>query len=520
MSRSLNRDADRLAWLRLKGHKFGRYALMRLPIFLRLLAATILTWSCNIRTAHADVIAGSYDMASIRDASTLETRVIEDWHPWGKDTGIRQKLVEITVCEWWPAQKVRLPVTLLAPEKGGPCKNLIVDNAGVQVKAAAATGAKLRLLKEHGVGLALIGMTTIDAMEPVGQLDDGMKEHFLKTKDARYTPAWIWGISDMRALTTALAEKDVFQATKVLATGGSKRGVATASAGIADDRFTAIMSVVAPIIDPPGGPYVNDMKPAAILRENEQFIADVRSGKFQNLTTSAADALLARDQVRADERITTQEARSAGWTEDEMKAACTRAWAVCRTTDHLPALRKRGVEIFYNQGTNDNVSPGMVELGRRFPDMHFYLMPGGQHGGSKETGLLKPVASQPDVEENLYAFALHHFFGTRPMVAAPKVRQHWDKATKRLRVTVTFPDKSEPQKNDLWYAVQRHPDYTFAMEYDTWQSVPMHQSGPATYSGEVTLQDATDTAQFVTVHQHTAGGSTLTISSPLTVIAQ
>ena len=73
-------------------------------------------------------------MASVRDASTLETRVIEDWHPWGKDTGIRQKLIEITVCEWWPGQKVRLPVTLLAPETGGPCKNVIIGQCGRAVE--------------------------------------------------------------------------------------------------------------------------------------------------------------------------------------------------------------------------------------------------------------------------------------------------------------------------------------------------------------------------------------------------
>ena len=207
-------------------------------------------------TARAKVTAGSYDMSSARDASTLETRVIEDWHPWAKDTGIRQKLIEITVCEWWPGQKVRLPVTLLAPATGGPCKNVIIGNSGAELKAASPAGAMLRLIKENGVGVALIGMTTVDAMEPVGKLDVGMKEHFLKTKDARYTPAWIWGMSDMRALTAAAAEKEVFQPVKVLATGASKRGVATAAAGIGDDRFTAILPVAAPILDSPGGPYV------------------------------------------------------------------------------------------------------------------------------------------------------------------------------------------------------------------------------------------------------------------------
>ena len=116
--------------------------------------------------------------------------------------------------------------------------------------------------------MALIGMTQVDSMEPAGKLDVGMKEHFLKSKDARFTPAWIWGMSDMRALTAAAADKDVFQPVKVIATGGSKRGVATAAAGIADDRFTAILPVVwRRSSDPPGGPYVEGTRPAAEITQ-------------------------------------------------------------------------------------------------------------------------------------------------------------------------------------------------------------------------------------------------------------
>jgi len=469
---------------------------------------------------HAEVVAGCYDMAQVRDTSTLETRVIEDWHPWGKDTGIRQKLIEITVCEWWPGQKVRLPVTLLAPESGGPCKNLIVDNAGVQLKAASPAGAKLRLLKENGVGLALIGMTTIDAMEPVGKLDVGMKEHFLKTKDARYTPAWIWGMSDMRVLTAAVAEKDVFQPVKVLATGGSKRGVATAAAGIADERFTAIMPVVAPIIDPPGGPYVEGLRPAEIVKANEQFITDMRAGKIAAAPAAGVDALLFREKVRAAERVTVAEAGVAGWSDNEMKSASALAWEVCRTTNYLPMLQKRGLEIFYNEGSNDNVSPGLRELGVRFPALPIYVVPGGQHGGSKDAGFVKQVGSLPEVDENLFAFAQHHFFGTRPMVATPRVEALWG-FTKSggvswiLHIKVTFPDNAEPQKNELWWSLNRHPDYTFAMEYDEWQSAPLQRVGPATFSGMISLAKKPASLDFVTVHQHTANGSTLTFSSPL-----
>ncbi len=456
--------------------------------------------------AHADITIGKFDLASIRDTSTLETKVIEDWHPNPKDAAIRQKLVEITICEWWPGQKVRMPVTMLAPANG-VCTNVLIENTSAQLKVTAASGAKLRLLKEHGVGLVFIGCMPIDTMEPVGKLHLMMEEHFIQTKSTRYTPAWIWGIGEMRALTTAIAEKDVFQPKKVLATGGSKRGVATAAAGIADDRFTAIMPVVAPVIESPGGPYVEGMMPSEITKMNDAFIAAMADpvGK---------EKLLIRQKARSDERITVKMAREAGWSDAEMKTACNAAWEACRTTNYLDALKQRGTEIFYNQGSNDNVSPGLVELGRRFPQLPVYIVPGGQHGGAKEAGFVKSVGGLPEVDENLYAFATHHFFGARRMVAPPKVMHQWDKVTKRLTVTVVFPDGSEPQENALWWSVNRHPDYSIAMEFDGWASAPLKKNGTATYSGEATIESEVKKLDFITVHAHQENGSTLTVSSP------
>ncbi len=456
--------------------------------------------------AHADITIGKFDMASIRDTSTLETKVIMDWHANPKDASIRQKLVEITVCEWWPGLKVRMPVTMLA-SANGICTNVLIENTGFQLKPAAANGAKLRLLKEHGVGLVFIGCVPIDTMEPVGKLHLMMEEHFIQTKDTRYTPAWIWGISDMRALTAAIAEKDVFQPKKVLATGGSKRGVATAAAGIADDRFTAIMPVVAPVIESPGGPYVEGMMPPEITKMNDAFIA--------NMTDPVGrEKLRIRQKARSDERITVKMARDAGWSEAEMKTACNAAWEACRTTNYLDVLKQRGTEVFYNQGSNDNVSPGLVELGRRFPQLPVFIVPGGQHGGAKEAGFVKSVGGLPEVDANLHAFATHHFFGLRRMVAPPQVTTQWDKAAHRLSVKVVFPDGSEPQENTLWWSVNRHPDYSIAMEFDAWSSAPMQKSGTATYNGEMTIEGDAKTLDVITVHAHAENGSTLTISSP------
>lgn len=467
-------------------------------------SAALLALLFLVLRLHAEIVPGRYNMDEVRDVATLETLVIEDWRPMDKDATLRQKLVEITVCEWWPGMKVRLPVTMLAPA-GKTCENVIIENTGLALKAATASGAKLRLLKDHGVGLVFIGMVPIDAMEPVGKLHTMMEERFIQTKDARYTPAWIWGMSDMRALTAAMAEKEVFQPRKVLATGGSKRGVATAAAGIADARITAIMPVVAPVIESPGGPYVEGMMAPEIVRMNEQYIAAMTAGR---------EALLTRQKARSDERITLEAAKAAGWSEAEIKDACTTAWKVCRTTDHLDTLRQRGTEVFYNQGSNDNVSPGLVELGRLYPKLPMLVVPGGQHGGAKEAGFVKSVGSLPEVDANLFAFAQHHFFGTRRMVAPPEVRTRWDAKTKHLSVTVTFPDGSEPQENSLWWSVNRHPDYSIAMEFDAWSSVPMKKTSASTYEAETSVEGEVNTLDVITVHAHTESGTTLTVSSP------
>jgi hypothetical protein len=81
-------------------------------------------------------------------------------------------------------------------------------------------------------------------------------------------------MSNMRALTAAMEDRAVFQPVKVLSTGGSKRGVAAAAAGIHDERFTAIMPIVAPPLGNPGGAYVVGTDGAEIAKANVQFLAD------------------------------------------------------------------------------------------------------------------------------------------------------------------------------------------------------------------------------------------------------
>ena len=126
---------------------------------------------------------------------------------------------------------------------------------------------------------------------------------------------------------------------------------------------------------------------------------------------------------------------------------------------------------------------------------------------------MKQVGGLPEVDENLYAFAMHHFFGTRRMVKTPKITTLMSKDTRKLQVVATFPDGSEPQKNELWVSLDRHPDYSMQMEYDAWSPVPMTKTGAATYQAEFMVPAGAKTVHYETVHAHEEAGSTLTLSS-------
>jgi hypothetical protein len=319
----------------------------------------------------------------------------------------------------------------------------------------------------------------------------------------------------MRALTAAIAEKDAFQPTKVLATGGSKRGVAAAAAGIHDERFTAIMPVVAPPLGNPGGAYVVGTDPPDILKANERFLADLAAQKMPGLPATAHAALVDRQHRRVAERITLAQARAAGWSESEIEQMNDRAWDVCRMAKHFASCQKRGLEIFYNVGTNDSVSPALVELGKRFPDFRIYIVPGGQHGGPQGAGFTRQVPTLKEVDGNLFAFAQHHFFGARPMIDPPEMQTTWDHESRTLRVAVKFSDGTEPQENELFWSIDRHAPYTLAFEYDAWQSATLKHVGAGRFLGNIALPPNHGRIELLSTHRHTTGGLSLSVSSPL-----
>ena len=481
----------------------------------RYLACIILFTSIlNIEVlGEAFSLDGLFDSEVIRDRSTLETDVLVDWRPLPGDPSLRQKLVEITVCEWWEGQSVRIPVTFIVPSEGDPCSNVLLINMSLTPKPATPKGVALELVKEHGVGIIMVGMGTVETMKPTNTLHLGMREQFLRTKDIRYTTAWVWGLSQMRGLTAAIAESDAFRPTKVLATGGSKRGIASAVAGIHDDRYTAIMPIVAPPLGNPGGVSVLGTGSREIDEANRRFLRNIGAGRSE-LDTSVKGVLEDRANRRANTRVTIEQAKKAGWTEDEMRQANDTVWDASRIVDYLPQLKTRGLEFFYNVGTNDSVSPALLELGKRWADFPINIVPGGQHGGPATAGYTRRVTIQPEVESNLRSFASSHFFGSQAVFEAPQVVGSWNESFKVFDVLVRFPDGSEPDSNELWWALDKSEPFTLSFEYDSWDSISLKQMGKSVYIGRISFVKKPDRLDFLTTHTLMKDGLSWTRSSP------
>lgn len=456
--------------------------------------------------------AGAYDMDYVRDAATLEMKTLVDWHTEGGEFPTRQKLVEITVCEWWPGKKIRIPLLFVAPAGGAP-RGLIVTSMSFQTKRVRPSELHRRLLP-RGVGFVHAAITRIDQMEPGGALRKAVDATFLKTKDVRHTSAWLWGMSYMRAATAALAESEVFSGDKIAATGGSKRGMASAAAAIHDDRFTGIIPVVAPAIELPAALTGGGAGPSRQVREaDERFFREIESG-VSFLTAEEVENLKRQDERMRNMGTRAEQLLTAGWARDDVSRAIRQVEQLSLITQHLNRLRGRGLDFFYNFGSNDNVTPGLNRLAAvpRFPA---YIMPGGQHG-SPGLGFRNRVPTSPEVRENQVAFFSNHFFADRPFMKTPDLS--WDSDGKMVKVRARFDQEPFPEESELHWSFDRAPAGSHYYNYSAWKSVAMTRANAAEWAGEIPIRADAKTLAVITTHRDEVNGMPARVSSPYTQV--
>lgn len=374
-----------------------------------------------------------FDMAAIRDPSTLEVQVLQDWHVVEGVIATRQKLVTINVGEMWPGQNYRVPVRMVVPaNRKAKGFHLTGGSTPTRLKRDTKPNPLERELLSGGVGL----VTTV-VQEPGSygerEMAKASEQRFAETLNPRFKiQYWAWPAVLMRAITTAYAQTDHFEAGKVAASGGSKNGASPSMAILHDQRMTAVHATVSPIWDSP-------LRLCDRAAWDELESQPGRRGGFSggHYGPSFNRAALAAGHTWSDLQKFTRDI-----SEDVF------------ISRNLKQLRRRGVEMLFHPGTHDMVAFDIAWGGSHHPDIPIYLGANTGHGKKGHPGLERD-------QQNKAAFLLRHFFPDQvsgELLSTPTVEYELVDDKTVIEVVVRFPAGSGEESGRIWWMFDRAPD--------------------------------------------------------------
>jgi hypothetical protein len=372
-----------------------------------------------------------FDMDEIRDPSTLQIKVLQDWHKVQGPIATRQKLVTINVGDLWPGQEYRIPVRMVVPaNRKAKGFHLTGGSSPSRLQKDARPNPTERELLEGGVGLVI---TVVQEPGTYGQraLSQATEKRFAETLNPRVKiQYWAWPATLMRSITTAYAETDHFEKGKVAASGGSKNGASPSMAIIHDERMTAVHATVSPIWDSPL--RLNDEDAWKELRAQPGRRGGFTGGHFgPNFNEDVLDA---------------------GGTWKDLQNFARDISDDVFISRNLKALRKRGVDMLFHPGTHDFVAFDMAWGGKHHPTIPVYL---GANSGHGKRGHPKTERDQ----QNKSGFMLKHFFPDETkgdLLAPPQVKS--ERKDKTLNVNVSFDPGSGEESGRIWWIFDRAPD--------------------------------------------------------------
>ena len=372
-----------------------------------------------------------FDMDAIRDSSTLEIEVVQDWRTVPGPVMTRQKLVTINVGEIWPGQDYRLPVRMVVPaDRKARGFHLTGGNSPTKLERETRPRGIDLLLLQGGVGLV---MTVVQEPGSYGKPELGGRSEarFAKSLDPHHKiQYWAWPATLMRAITTAYAETDHFDKGKVAVTGSSKNGASPSMAIIHDDRMTALHASVSPIWDSP-----------LRLCDREAWDRHLAEGGQQRGFSGGHFG------PNFNQRVL-----DAGNTWENLQTFANDISDQVFVSRNLQGLRDRGVEMLFHPGTHDMVAYDMAWGGAHHPSIPLYL---GANSGHGKKG-------HPNIEQdqqNKSAFLLRHFFPDdvrQPLLTSPTIETNLTKGT--LKVTVRFAPDSGEESGRIWWMNGRGAD--------------------------------------------------------------
>lgn len=128
-----------------------------------LLAALTLAFATTLNAAEKPLkipatVDSLFSAEEILDESTLDIKILQDWHVDEATGSTRQKLIEINVAEWWPGQDYRIPVRMIVPLEGkakgfsitgaNPYDGLMEDSRPTAIQAKLLAGG-VGIVKTH-----------------------------------------------------------------------------------------------------------------------------------------------------------------------------------------------------------------------------------------------------------------------------------------------------------------------------------------------------------------------------------
>ena len=443
-----------------------------------------------------------FNTEEILDESTLETKILEDWHPVG---ATRQKLIEINVVEWWPGQDYRIPVRLIVPLEG-KAKGFSITGANpyeTLVKDSESTAFQAKLLA-GGVGIVKTHVKAFRQIPGKQGLDQKMMRMFMKDMNPRYTTLWIWSMNLMRATTAAYAETDYFEKGKVAGSGSSKNGISPAVALINDERFTATCSNIAFAYYSPTRRADKEVL-AKVDAANKAFFESVKAG----------DIDLDQERAKIYQRVMVGSKSSkdmrAGRSVDEMQTFADRLWSSVCVAENWDRLMERGVDVLFQPGTNDYVAYDILWGAQNHPQVPVYYQPSGGHYHTPH------VATAKD-EQNRDAFLWKHFFGGEPLLSPPTSNHKVDKD--KLRVRVSFNEGPQPTSGRIWWMYDRAPAGSAPFLHvripeDQWTDMKRDPK-TGSWTATIPLKEGASRIDFFSNHGHIANGYQQYHSSPYT----
>ncbi len=484
--------------------EMDRIRIMASPVFLA--ALMIVVTSATAFAEDSGVKGDLFNKEEILDESTLDIKILQDWHVDEVTGSTRQKLIEINVAEWWPGQDYRIPVRMIVPLKGkakgfcitgaNPYEGLMKDSQLIDFEEKLVAG---------GVGIVKTFVKRISLTPGKKGVEQKAGKLFMEERNPRYTTIWIWPMILMRATTAAYAETDHFEKGKVAGSGSSKNGISPAVALINDERFTATRSDHAfAYYSPTRGKDREVMAKADAA--NKAFFEAVKAGDV-DLDQKLAK-LYQRVMVGSKTSIAAQKAEKS---QDESHDKADRLWSSVCVTENWDRLMERGVDILFTPGTHDYVAFDVLWGAQNHPQLPVYYEPNGGHSQTPH------VAAAKD-EENKQAFLWNHFFGGDPLLKPPKSSHKVNKD--KLSVSVSFNEGPKPKSGRIWWIYDRAPAGSAPFLHvqipeDQWMDMERDAKTGA-WTAAIPLKDGFDRIDFFSNHGHMSNGYKQYLSSPYT----